>query len=121
MATALVTHPACLEHVNPAGHPEQVARLERILSALDGKELTHVKAPLVAEDDLVLVHPRDYVGAIRDAAPTEGWVQLDGDTFMSPGSLEAAHRAQAVHDLEQAGIVVHRSVLARSTGVWRLY
>ncbi|MEO3413474.1 histone deacetylase family protein [Roseovarius sp. CAU 1744] len=93
MTTALVTHPACLEHVNPHGHPEQVARLERILAALDGKALTRIKAPLAAEDDLLLVHPRDYIETIRRALPAEGWVQLDGDTFMSPGSLEAAHRA----------------------------
>lgn len=93
MATALVTHPACLEHVTPPGHPEQVARLEHILTALDGKTLERVKALLVAEDDLLLVHPRDYIAAIRDAAPSHGWVQVDGDTFMSPGTLEAAHRA----------------------------
>jgi acetoin utilization deacetylase AcuC-like enzyme len=35
----------------------------------------------------------DYVEAIREAAPREGMVSLDGDTSMSTGSLEAALRA----------------------------
>jgi acetoin utilization deacetylase AcuC-like enzyme len=35
----------------------------------------------------------DYVQAIRDAAPKEGMIALDGDTTMSPGSFEAALRA----------------------------
>ena len=93
MATALITHPDCLEHLNPPGHPEQVARLEHILAALEGRALNRVKAPLAAEDDLQLVHPASYIEAIRNAAPDNGWVQLDGDTFMSPGTLQAAHRA----------------------------
>ncbi len=120
MSTALVTHPDCLEHVNPPGHPEQVARLERILAALEGKALIRVNAPLVAEDDLLLVHPREYVNLIRGAAPTEGWAQLDGDTFMSPGSLVAAQRAaggavQAV-DLVLRGEVSSAFVACRPPG-----
>ena len=34
MKTALITHKECLNHITPPGHPEQVARLERILEAL---------------------------------------------------------------------------------------
>jgi acetoin utilization deacetylase AcuC-like enzyme len=93
MTTALITHPDCLKHETPAGHPEQVARLARVLAALEGKALTHVKAPLAAEDDLLRVHPKSYVDSIRAAAPSEGLVQIDADTWMSPGSLAAAHRA----------------------------
>ena len=39
MSTALITHPASLDHVTPPGHPEQVARYDyvmRALSPLDG-------------------------------------------------------------------------------------
>ena len=93
MTTALITHPDCLEHVNPPGHPEQVARLERILAALDGRDLLRVKAPMAADDDLLRVHPPAHLALIRAAAPDAGWSQLDGDTFMSPGSLAAAFRA----------------------------
>jgi len=92
MTTALITHPDCLAHEPPDGHPEQVARLERVLAALKDKAVTRVTAPLVAEDDLLRVHPKRYIEAIRAAAPEEGLIQLDGDTWMSPGSLAAAHR-----------------------------
>jgi acetoin utilization deacetylase AcuC-like enzyme len=35
----------------------------------------------------------DYVTELRDASPSEGLIQLDGDTAMSPGTFEAALRA----------------------------
>ena len=35
MTTALITHPDCLNHVTPEGHPERVARLEALLPALE--------------------------------------------------------------------------------------
>ena len=38
MATALITHPACLEHNIPPGHPERPARLSEILKALEADE-----------------------------------------------------------------------------------
>ncbi|MEM6306530.1 MAG: histone deacetylase family protein [Pseudomonadota bacterium] len=93
MTTALITHPACLSHITPPGHPEQVARLEHILKALDPLDLHRVSAPLVGDDDILRVHPQSHIDMLRDAAPTEGWVSLDGDTHMSPGTLEAALRA----------------------------
>jgi len=93
MTTALITHPDCLKHETPQGHPEQVARLARVLAALEGKVVTRASAPLVAEDDLLRVHPKAYVDGIRAAAPSEGLVQIDADTWMSSGSLAAAHRA----------------------------
>ena len=96
MTTALITHPDCLDHVTPDGHPEQVARLEVVLEALSGSQfdpLIRVKAPLVADDDLLRVHPKAYIDAIREASPDRGWVSLDADTHMSSGSLAAALRA----------------------------
>lgn len=93
MTTALITHPACLDHVTPPGHPEQVARLEHVLTALEGLDLDRRSAPLVAEDDLLRVHPAAHMQNVRAAAPDQGWVSLDADTHMSPGSLEAAQRA----------------------------
>jgi acetoin utilization deacetylase AcuC-like enzyme len=92
MTTALITHDDCLRHETPEGHPEQVARLVRVLAALEDRALLKVRAPLVAEDDLLRVHPKAYVDGIRAAAPAEGLVQLDADTWLSPGSLAAAHR-----------------------------
>ncbi|WP_341368047.1 histone deacetylase family protein [Yoonia sp. BS5-3] len=93
MTTALISHDDCLGHVTPPGHPEQVARLDAVLGALEGMELHRVKAPMAAEDDLLRAHPKAHIDAIKAAAPDEGWRSLDADTHMSVGSLQAAYRA----------------------------
>ena len=93
MTTALITHADCLNHVTPTGHPERVARLEHVLHALEPLDLRRVTAPLAAEDDLLRIHPAGYIADIRDARPDEGFTQIDGDTFLSPGSVDAAFRA----------------------------
>jgi len=92
MKTALLTHADCLGHVTPDGHPERVARLEHILHALEALELDRRTAPMVADDDLLRIHPEDYIRDIQAARPEEGYAQIDGDTFMSPGSVDAAYR-----------------------------
>ena len=92
MKTALITHPACLTHVTPDGHPERVARLEHVLNALEPLDLHRVRAPLAAEDDILRIHPASYVEDLRAALPDKGYSQIDGDTWMSPGSLDAAFR-----------------------------
>jgi len=96
MTTALITDGSALEHVTPPGHPEQVARLLRIIAELDDPKfhaLERIRAPVAGDGDLLRAHPEGYIAAIRDAAPAQGWAQIDADTFMSPGSLEAAMRA----------------------------
>ena len=96
MTTALYTHPDCLSHVTPPGHPEQVARLEVILEALSTPEfdaLDRHEAEIAGDDVLLRVHPQAHLEAIRSAAPTGGFRSLDPDTHMSPGSLNAALRA----------------------------
>lgn len=93
MTTALVTHPDCYDHVTPPGHPEQVARLDAVLGALEGIALERVSAPIAAEDDLLRAHPAAHIAAMKRAAPDEGWRSLDPDTHMSVGSLKAAYRA----------------------------
>ncbi len=93
MTTALLTHPECLGHITPPGHPEQVARLDAVLGALQGMDLLRVAAPLAADDDLLRVHPQGYLDGLRKAAPERGWRSLDADTHMSAGTLAAAWRA----------------------------
>ncbi|MCG7628222.1 histone deacetylase family protein [Epibacterium sp. MM17-32] len=93
MTTALLTHADCLTHETPGGHPEQVARLEHVLHALAGLDLKRVTAPVAAEDDILRVHPAQYLTELRRELPVEGRKQLDADTWMSPGSLDAAFRA----------------------------
>ncbi len=93
MGTALVTHADCLGHVTPEGHPERVARLEHVLHALAPLALQRVTAPMAAEADILRCHPAAYLARLRAALPDQGQVALDADTWMSPGSLDAAFRA----------------------------
>src|SRR5262245_28601290 len=96
MTTALLTHPACLRHETPPGHPERVARLQSVLGALEAEEfrpLLRREAPEASLDALARVHDRDYVDEVLAAIPARGTVQFDADTSVSPGSGEAILRA----------------------------
>src|SRR5262249_41967789 len=96
MSTLLITHPACLEHLTPMGHPERPDRLraiERMLESERFQTLAREQAPAAALETIALCHPMDYVETIRDATPSDGLVRIDADTTISPGSFEAALRA----------------------------
>jgi acetoin utilization deacetylase AcuC-like enzyme len=96
MTTLLVTHPACLDHLNPAGHPERPDRLraiERSLAEERFQALVRRQAPAATLDLVTLCHPADYVEEMREAVPAQGLVRLDADTSMSPGTYEAVLRA----------------------------
>jgi acetoin utilization deacetylase AcuC-like enzyme len=106
MSTLLVTHPACLEHLTPRGHPERPDRLRAIEHALETEKfqsLARVQAPAAALEVIALCHPMDYITQLRDATPGDGIVHLDADTAMSPGTFEAALRAAggAVHAVDE--------------------
>ncbi|WP_072793530.1 histone deacetylase family protein [Cognatishimia maritima] len=121
MTTALYTHPDCLDHVTPAGHPEQVARLKYIEAALrDVSGLDRRDAPDCDDDDILLCHPSDYLDMLTAAAPTSGWRSLDGDTHMSPGTLRAARRAVGANvaavDAVMSGEVDNAFVACRPPG-----
>ncbi|MDU9004162.1 histone deacetylase family protein [Sedimentitalea todarodis] len=92
MKTAMLTHADCLTHVTPEGHPERVARLEHVLHTLEPLEVNRVTAPMAADDDILRIHPESYLDGLRRALPADGQVALDGDTWMSPGTLNAAYR-----------------------------
>ena len=96
MTTLLLSHPACLDHLNPMGHPERPDRLRAIERALEHEKfqgLAREQAPMASLEMIALAHPLDYVEQVREAAPKEGMVRLDADTTMSPGTFEAVMRA----------------------------
>src|SRR5262249_17100827 len=106
MSTLLITHPACLDHVTPAGHPERPDRLRAIDRALGHERfrtLVRVEAPSAALETIALCHPMQCGPATRDGSPKGGLLGLDADTTMSPGSFEAALRAAggAVHAVDE--------------------
>jgi len=96
MSTLLISHPACLQHLTPAGHPERPDRLRAIEQALEAEKfqaLGRVQAPIADIETIALCHPMEYIEEVREASPREGLVHLDADTSMSPGTFEAALRA----------------------------
>lgn len=96
MATALFSHADSLRHLTPPGHPEQVDRLRavpRALAASGFDPLQRHESPLAEPADILRAHPQSHLEAVAASVPLQGFNPLDGDTFLSPGSLDAAFRA----------------------------
>lgn len=120
MTTAFYSHPAFAGHVTPPGHPERVERLAAVEVGVMDLPLDRRAAPLAALDEVLRCHPRVYADRIALAVPGSGWAQVDGDTYLSPGSLEAALRAVggagAAVDAVLAGEVQNAFVACRPPG-----
>ncbi|THD85359.1 histone deacetylase family protein [Aliigemmobacter aestuarii] len=120
MATAFYSHPDCLDHREPPGHPEQAARLKAVELGLSGLPVERRACPMGDEADVLRCHPARYIEAVRRAVPVEGWSDWDGDTYLSPGSLRAALRgvggACAAVDAVMAGEIANAFVAARPPG-----
>jgi acetoin utilization deacetylase AcuC-like enzyme len=123
MTTALYTHDNFDRHVTPMGHPEQVARLQRIRARLAGPDFASLDrrdCPLGKDAQITLCHPQTYIDRIVAAEPAAGTVALDADTHMSPGSVAAARHAVggavAAVDAVMTGAVRNAFVAARPPG-----
>jgi acetoin utilization deacetylase AcuC-like enzyme len=97
MATAFITHADCMKHDMGTYHPECPTRLsaidDQLISSGIAPYLDRYDAPVADDAHLARVHPRNYINAIKAAAPDDGIVHLDPDTAMSRGTLSAALRA----------------------------
>jgi acetoin utilization deacetylase AcuC-like enzyme len=124
LATALITHAACLEHDPGPYHPECPDRLRAVLSALEAPEfdaLVREEAPRATIEQLTRVHPAKIVDAILSMRPEEGDIMsIDADTAMSSGSAEAALRAAGAGvlgvDLVMRGAVANAFAAVRPPG-----
>jgi len=99
-------------HRPPLGHPERPDRLPAALRGLGAVAFERREAPLAQEAALLRVHTPAHLDLLRRAdlaAAERGPVSLDGDTAMSPASLEAALRAAG------AGVAAVEAVLDRTT------
>jgi acetoin utilization deacetylase AcuC-like enzyme len=95
MTTLLLSHPACLEHATPPGHPERADRLRAVAGALSEERFQYLvrgEAPEGKLESVRLCHSESYVTELRHIAPSTGTVYIDGDTSMSPGTWEAVMR-----------------------------
>ncbi|KAB1076273.1 histone deacetylase family protein [Methylobacterium planeticum] len=105
MSTLYLSHPAALDHEVPPGHPERPDRIRAIERVLENERfacLVRGAAPIAEAGVATLVHPEAYVEALVEASPEAGFVEIDGDTLMSPGTLASALRAVggAVHAVD---------------------
>ncbi|HLF32117.1 MAG TPA: histone deacetylase family protein [Xanthomonadales bacterium] len=93
MTTLILHHDDCLAHDPGAHHVETSQRLRAVLggiSDIPGTEL--LPAPLATVEQVERVHVAAYWDQLIAAEPREGYVTLDPDTFLSPGSIRAALR-----------------------------
>jgi len=123
MTTLLLSHPACLDHVTPPGHPERPDRLRavnKVLAEDRFNALVRGEAPEGSLDAVRLCHSEHYVTELRSVAPTSGMVYIDGDTSMSPGTWEAVMRgvggAVAATDAVMTGAHNNAFVAVRPPG-----
>jgi cytochrome c-type biogenesis protein CcmE len=80
----------------PPDHPERRERLIAIAEALSEPRFDPLErrlAPAADPDVTTLAHDQAYVDLVSDNVPSEGFVRLDPDTYMSPKSLEAVLHA----------------------------
>ena len=106
MTTLLITHPASLRHLTPPGHPERPDRIRVVEQTLEDERFAHlarVEAPRADLELVTLCHPRHFAEALIAASPATGLVEIEADTTMSPGSLEAALRGvgAATHAVDE--------------------
>jgi acetoin utilization deacetylase AcuC-like enzyme len=95
--TGLVADSRVTNHNPGSGHPEQPARYATIIDRLQDtgvlSELMRIDARSATDDDLALVHTRDYI-ALVEREVAQGRRQLStGDTDLSLYSLESARLA----------------------------
>ncbi|MGJ3243697.1 MAG: histone deacetylase family protein [Opitutales bacterium] len=94
MSVALIHDPICLKHQPGGGHPEQVARIERLMPAIErapfAGDLLRIQPEAADRRWLETVHDPDYLDFV-DGAWAAGRRVLDGgDTRIAEQSAEAA-------------------------------
>jgi len=106
----LYSHPDCVSHETPEGHPERSDRLSFLLEHLEQTGFTQdyplLEAPPIDENLIALAHHPELVNRLRQSVPHQGLSPLDPDTWMGPASLSGALHAagsvwQGVKDVTQ--------------------
>jgi len=124
VATAYFTHPLFRHHEMGPHHPECPARLQAIerqlLASGLHRQLQHHVAPQASDEAILRVHEAAYLQQLKEAAPTEGYRQLDPDTSMNPYTLQAVYHgagaAVAATDLVLGGVADNAFCAVRPPG-----
>ena len=73
------------------GHPERPERRDAVAAGVRdaaGADLAEVPCEVAPEEEVIAIHDPAYLDRLHDAGRRGGW--LDPDTYVAPGSLEAA-------------------------------
>ena len=93
MTTLILHHDDCLAHDPGANHVEVSQRIKAVLGAISDVPGTQLlPAPLASQEQVERAHDAAYWQNLVAAEPASGLVALDPDTFLSPGSINAALR-----------------------------
>ena len=94
MKTLIIQHEDCLLHDPGPSHPERADRARAVLSAIRGIPGTEcLPAPKADMKQIKRAHDEEYWQDLVNREPEMDLVALDADTFLSPGSIDAALRA----------------------------
>jgi acetoin utilization deacetylase AcuC-like enzyme len=119
--TAFLADPIYKEHLTGGGHPERPARYDAVVQALQHARLTGGMLKLAprpaTEDEIALVHTREYLQVVKRDI-TRGAPELStGDTNVCPKSLDVA--LQATGGVLTAVDAVLRGRVRNAVGVVR--
>ncbi len=109
MKLHVIGHEACISHDPGPQHPERPDRYRAAREGLAilGDRVVYEDAEAASRDALLSVHDEAHLDFVERAARSHEW--LDPDTWVGPGSLEAAARS--------AGAAIRAGVLARGGDV----
>lgn len=92
-----IFHPAFLEHEMGSSHPESPERLRAIRAGLESSgtwaRLHHLTPRRAERKWIETIHQASYIDSLERQSPSRGYVYLDPDTSMSPGTVNAAYMA----------------------------
>jgi acetoin utilization deacetylase AcuC-like enzyme len=97
MNTAYISHQDSLKHEMGQDHPESPDRIKAIQDQLILSRiapfLTYMDAPLASEEQLALIHTKDYINSIHKSVAENERRMIDGDTSMNMYTYQAALRS----------------------------
>ena len=99
----IYSHPDCIRHETPDGHPERSDRLRYLLRHLSDTGFTQdhpvAEASPIEAAQIDRAHHPDLLKRLVASGSESGLAPLDPDTWMGPSSMSAALQAAGLADV----------------------